>query len=137
MAENRDFNDILDDIVLSEDAQEKESYKEGYQQGVETGNADGFHLGYHRGFQLGRELGYYMRIVRHHLELNDTLDPKYSDKILKQLQKIKELIDEFPRTNSEEHDILKMAETIRAQFRKACSLLKISSNMPYDAGVSF
>ncbi|XP_045523620.1 uncharacterized protein LOC123713800 isoform X1 [Pieris brassicae] len=117
MAESRDFNDILDDIVLSEDAQEKESYKEGFQAGVET--------------------GYYMRIVVHHLELNDTLDPKYSDKIIKQLQKVKDLIDEFPRTNSEDHDILKMAETIRGQFRKASSLLKISSNIPYDAGVSF
>lgn len=57
MAEERDFNDILHDIVLSEEAHEKESYKEGYQAGVESGNADGFHLGYHKGFQLGQELG--------------------------------------------------------------------------------
>lgn len=50
---------------------------------------------------------------------------------------MKELIDTFPRDNSEELDILGMAETIRAQYKRVCAMLKIPSGNPFDAGVSF
>lgn len=79
-------------------------------------------------------LGYYLGIVSHHLE---NADSNYSEKIVKQLEKVKDLIDTFPRTNSEEDDILGLAENIRSQYKKACALLKISSANPYDTEVSF
>lgn len=137
MAEDKDFNDALDDIFLGEEIAHKESYDQGFKIGSEAGNPEGYHLGYHRGAELGRELGFYLGIVTHHINLNSESSTKYTDKTITQLTKVKELIDSFPRTNSEEHDILGMAETIRAQYKKACALLKISSANPYDAGVSF
>lgn len=81
--------------------------------------------------------GYCLGIVTYHINLNEESDTKYSEKLMTQLTKVKELIEKFPRTNSEDHDILGMAETVRAQYRKACALLKISSANPYNAGVSF
>lgn len=59
MAEERDFNELLDDIVLSEEREHKESYDQGFKAGIEAGNPEGYHLGYHRGAELGRELGKY------------------------------------------------------------------------------
>lgn len=137
MAEEKDFNDIVEDIFLSEQREHKSNYDQGFKIGTEKGNPEGYHLGYHRGAELGRELGYYLGIISHHINLNEELDVKYSDKVIKQLARVKELIDTFPRTNSEDHDTLGMAETIRAQYRKACALLKISSINPYNAAVSF
>lgn len=81
--------------------------------------------------------GYYLGIVTHHIQLNEKAEVKYSEKITNTLLKVKKLIDEFPRTNVEDQDILQLAETIRANYKKACALLKISSANPYDEGVSF
>lgn len=137
MAEEKDFNDILENIFLSENKQCEKSYEEGFKVGIERGNPEGYHLGYHRGAQLGRELGHYLGIVSYHLENQEKSEAQYSEKIITQLEKVKELIDTFPRTNSEDHDILNLAEAIRAQYKKACSLLKIPSINPYGVDVSF
>lgn len=137
MAEEQDFNDVLDNIFLSENTQCEHCYEEGFKIGREAGNPEGYHLGYHRGAELGRELGYYLGTVCYHLESKGNPENSYSEKIVKQLEKVKELVDAFPRTNSEDHDILGLAENIRAQYKKACALLKVSSGHPYGTGVSF
>ncbi|KAJ0176288.1 hypothetical protein K1T71_008462 [Dendrolimus kikuchii] len=118
MAEETDFNDIIESIFLTEEKAYQESYKEGFKTGSESGNPEAYHLGYHKGAELGRELGYYLGIVTYHIKLNETQDPKYPDKIINQLTKLKELIDAFPRNNSEDHDLLGMTENIRAQYKK-------------------
>ncbi|CAH2229687.1 jg15969 [Pararge aegeria aegeria] len=87
MAGDIDFNDVLDDIFLSENKQCQESYEEGLKAGTEAGNPEGYHLGYHRGAELGRELGYYLGIVSYHLDNKDKQPESYSDKLLKQLEK--------------------------------------------------
>lgn len=137
MAEDVDYNNIIEDIFLTEEKARQESYKEGFKAGSESGNPEGYHLGYHRGAELGLELGFYLGVVTHHINLNESPDTEYSAKIISQLTRVKELIDSFPRTNSEDHDILGIAENIRAQYKKACALLKIPSNNPYNASVSF
>lgn len=81
--------------------------------------------------------GYYLGIVTYYMNRNENTESKHSERILSQLTKVKELIETFPHTNSEDHDILDMAEKIRAQYKKACALLKIPANNPYGAGVSF
>ncbi|XP_048483255.1 protein LTO1 homolog [Plutella xylostella] len=137
MAEDKDFNDVLDDIFLCEETQHKESYDEGFKAGSDAGNPEGYHLGYHRGAEIGRELGFYSGIINHHINLSEHSSTQYTDKIINQLKKVVELITAFPETNSEEHDIFALLESIRAQYKKACALLKIPSNNPYGTGVSF
>lgn len=63
MAEEVDFNDVLDNIFMREEAAHKKSYEEGLKAGSAAGNPEGFHLGYHRGAELGRELGKYSFIL--------------------------------------------------------------------------
>ncbi|KAJ8720005.1 hypothetical protein PYW07_012048 [Mythimna separata] len=124
MAEERDFNDILDDIVLSEEREHKESYDQGFKVGVEAGNPEGYHLGYHRGAELGKELGYYRGIVTHHINFNKESDTKYSDKILTQLTK------EFPSEGTESSAnsmIIKVRHHIQSITRYLTYLLPIAN----------
>ncbi|CAH2041703.1 unnamed protein product, partial [Iphiclides podalirius] len=111
MAEDKDFNDALEEIFLSENTLRNESYKEGYRAGCDAGSPEGYHLGYHRGAEIGREIGYYFGIVTNHLDNNNKSDVQLSDKVVQQLEKVQKLIEDFPRTNSEQHDILALLET--------------------------
>ncbi|XP_055312829.1 protein LTO1 homolog [Sitodiplosis mosellana] len=131
-ASNRDINDIFDDIALSEERINEESYQKGLTDGQSIGNTDGYHLGYHRGAELGAELGYYYGVLQSYAnrEQNTERQQKSIDLVLN-------LIGEFPRTNDEEADILRLADTIRAQYRKTCAILKINGKYPESDQLSF
>ncbi|KPJ10652.1 Oral cancer-overexpressed protein 1 [Papilio machaon] len=129
MADDIDFNDVVEDIFLSENTLCQDSYKEGFRVGSEEGNSEGYHLGYHRGAEIGRELEQNKSDAKQ--------EDRLSDKTIKQLEKVKGLIDTFPHNNSEHHDILTLLETIRAQYKKVCAMLKVSYNNPYMGDISF
>lgn len=58
MAEELDYNDALEDIVLAEERLYKNKFSEGYQHHINAGyDSDLYHTGYHRGADLGLELG--------------------------------------------------------------------------------
>lgn len=126
----RDLNDIFDDIVLIEDRKNEEGYQKGFETGKSIGNTDGYHLGYHRGAELGAELGYYYGVLKSHHKENTERQQKSIESVLK-------LIDEFPRTNDENTDILGLADQIRAQYRKTCALLKINGKFPESDQLTF
>lgn len=128
----RDINDIFDDIVLSEEKVADEEYQRGFDEGVSEGNLEGYHLGYHRGAELGAELGYYNGVLRIYLNTSSS-----TDKAQRVIATCLELIDRFPRTNDEQCDILQLADNIRAQYRKACALLKISGKYPEADQLNF
>lgn len=128
----RDINDIFDDIALSEDRINEEGYQKGLTDGKSIGNTDGYHLGYHRGAELGAELGYYYGVLQSHCN-NET----NTERQQKSISTVLKLIDEFPRTNDEQADILGLADSIRAQYRKACAILKISGKYPDSDQLSF
>lgn len=129
---NRDINDIFDDIAFSEERINEEGYQKGLTDGKTIGNTDGYHLGYHRGAELGAELGYYYGVLQFYTnrEQNTERQQKSIDLVLK-------LITEFPRTNDEQADILGLADTIRAQYRKTCAILKINGKYPESDQLSF
>lgn len=128
--EARDINDIFDDIAFSEDKINEEGYQKGLLEGQSVGNTDGYHLGYHRGAELGAELGYYYSHLHLHL-------PTSSERAQKSIETVLKLIEEFPRTNHEHSDILGLADTIRAQYRKACAILKTNGKFPESDELSF
>lgn len=134
MAE-KDINDAFDDILLSEERLNQQGYEEGFIQGKKEGNPEGYHLGYHRGAELGAELGYYLGVVKYYVALEGEQKP--SEKINNNLQQLITLIEEFPKTNDENYDILAQADVIRARYRKTCSLLKIDSKFPDSGKISF
>lgn len=129
---NRDINDIFDDITFSEERITEEGYQKGVTDGQSIGNTDGYHLGYHRGAELGAELGYYYGVLKSH-----TNSEKNTERQQKSIDLVLKLITEFPRTNDEQADILGLADTIRAQYRKTCAILKINGKYPESDQLSF
>lgn len=129
---DRDINDIFDDIALSEERINAEGYQKGLEDGKSIGNTDGYHLGYHRGAELGAELGFYYGVLRAHFD-----NQQNTERQQKSIELVLKLITDFPRTNDEQADILGLADTIRAQYRKTCALLKINGKYPESDQLSF
>ncbi|KAG4072788.1 hypothetical protein HA402_009611 [Bradysia odoriphaga] len=128
-----DINDVFDNIVLIEEKLTEQGYSDGFKDGQASGNSDGFHLGYHRGSELGAELGYYYGITTFYLQNK----AEKGSKVAGVLVNLKQSLEEFPRTNDEDCDIFELANAIRAQFRKACSLLKINGKYPEADDLNF
>ena len=102
----------------------QQSYEEGLEIGKKEGNIEAYHFGYHKGAEIGGELGYYYSIV------NGFLEKETNDKARNLLNEIKQEIDEFPKENDTEKDLLKILEGVRVKFKKLCTILKISSKLP-------
>lgn len=132
-ATQSDINDVFDDIVFIEEKLTEQGYSEGFKDGQSSGNSEGYHLGYHRGSELGAELGYYYGITTFYLNHKVEKDSKVAGV----LTTLKSLLEEFPQTNDEDCDIFELANAIRAQFRKACSLLKINGKYPDTDELNF
>lgn len=130
--ETRDINDIFDDIVFSEEKNNEEGYRQGLLDAQAIGNTDGYHLGYHRGAELGAEIGYYYSVLQIHSN-----SATNSERAQKSIETVLKLIEDFPRTNDEHTDILALADTIRAQYRKTCASLKINGKFPEADQLSF
>lgn len=125
-------NDIFNEIALCENRINEKSYQEGFEIGKSIGNTDGYHLGYHRGAELGAELGYYYSVL--HTYLNSEQN---TERQRKSIETVLKLIIDFPRTNDEQSDIFGLADTIRAQYRKTCAILKINGKYPDSDQLSF
>lgn len=130
--EQRDINDIFDDIASIEDQINEGSYQKGLTDGKSIGNTDGYHLGYHRGAELGAELGYYYGVLKVYSNRQQNTERQQSC-----IELVLKLIDEFPRTNSEQADIIGLAGVIRTQYRKTCAILKINRKYPESDQLSF
>lgn len=131
-ADHRDINDIFDDIVLSEERINEEAYEKGLLEGKVSGNTDGYHLGYHRGAELGAELGFYYGTLDEYRRSTSV-----NDRQKVTIEKVLDLINQFPRTNDEHVDIIGLADNIRAQYRKACAILKINGKFPESDQLNF
>lgn len=127
------MNDVLDDLVFCEETLISDAYKEGWIKGKSEGNTEGYHLGYHRGAELGAELGYYFGICTS--LLNDKCN--LSDKVRGHVETVVKLINDFPKSNTKDTDILKEFEVVQALFKKVCSLQKINTGNTETDKLSF
>lgn len=84
-------------------------------------------MGYHRGAEIGAEVGYYNGIVEYFLNSDSVRDKKTITK----LETLKQSLDNFPKTNVEDVDILDVLNNIRAQFKTICVRLK-SNHLLWD-----
>ncbi|XP_017069485.1 LTO1 family protein C191.08 [Drosophila eugracilis] len=114
---SRDINELFDDIVLTEEKEARLGYEEGLKDGQEQGNEEGYKLGYAQGVSLGEELGRIFGQVVAQQQLQHT------DKVRRSLQQIRSLIEEFPRTNDPQADIVGAVQEIRSSQRRLRALL--------------
>lgn len=132
----KDINDVFDDILFAEERVIDESYSEGFKLGVNQGNPEGYHLGYHRGAEFGAEIGYYIGIIEGFRNIHKN-SSSGSDKISTLLEQLEQLLNNFPRTNAEDVDILELADNIRSKFKKFCAVAKINAAYPESDSLSF
>lgn len=132
-----DINDVFDDLLLVEERLSEESYQRGLQVGAEQGNVDAYHFGYHRGAEIGAELGFYYGVLcalEGGCRKRSEETPTKGDILLTEL---KGEIDEFPKFNDLEVDLLERLMKIRNKYKKLCSLLKVSAKYPKPNELSF
>jgi len=134
---NQDINEAFTDIAQTEEKIASEGFQEGYSSGSKTGEVEGYHLGYHRGAELGAELGYYKGVVEAWIAIGNKEEGAVSPRAKTHLHKLNEVLNNFPHTNTEDEDILALAESVRASFKKVCSLLKFDGNYPEATKLTF
>ncbi|XP_005188725.1 uncharacterized protein LOC101898734 [Musca domestica] len=111
--EERDINDLFDDITLAENHLVEASYKEGFAIGCQEGNDEGYRLGYAQGIQLGEELAeIFGRVVA--LQQQET----HTERVKRCLEQLRTSIESFPRDNDPEADIIGAVENIRILNKK-------------------
>ncbi|KAL9918558.1 uncharacterized protein ACN427_000836 [Glossina fuscipes fuscipes] len=115
--EERDFNDLLDDIVLIEENCAAAGYQEGFSIGCKKGNEEGYRLGYKQGLALGNELAeIYGKIVA-------LQQVQHTERVRRALNQLREAINKFPRENQSDADIIGSLENIRLLYKKLCVML--------------
>lgn len=121
--ENESVNsDIFDCITFSENTLVCKGYDEGFQKGKTIGENEGYHLGYHRGAELGAEIGFYKGFLE---ALVNTGDKSQVSKHSSILEKFTKLLDSCPSNNDDNFDIVEFRDSVRATYKRLCSLLKI------------
>lgn len=98
----------------------EEGYKEGFNESSSQENIEAYHLGYHRGAEIGAEIGYYKGVTETLLCSGSIQDKK----VIEKLTVLNQSLDNFPKTNVENVDILAIFNRIRAQYKQICALLK-------------
>lgn len=93
-------------------------------------------MGYHRGAEIGAELGFYAAVIESYLKYSAYCSKISLDKI-KPLNNLKDTIDNFPRINADNIDILELMDSIRAKYKKLCAQFKINIKYPECDKFSF
>lgn len=124
-----EINDIFDAIAFSEDSIINEGFEEGVNKGIQEAKAEGYHVGFHKGIEIGSEIGYYKGVVDTLLTLYENKEIDLSDKLLSILNKLRPLLDTFPRFNCSQTDILQSKQEIKTLFKQLCSLLKFNGTL--------
>lgn len=143
-----DINEVFDSILLSEERISEEGYKKGLQAGVSEGNLEAYHLGkhprsqenlskrlllgFHRGAEIGAELGFYLGVLE-----NSKIPSPINEKVSHLITQLKSIIESFPKVNCDTVDLFDSLNTIRTQFKKLTSLLKIKVSYPERSQLSF
>ncbi|XP_045467656.1 protein LTO1 homolog [Harmonia axyridis] len=135
--QNQDINDIFDDIFFAEEKIVEKSFEEGYKIGIEQENVEAYHLGYHRGAEIGAELGYYSSFIEYYQNFSKEKGIDVTDRVLKTIITIQELIGKFPEDNDENTDLKESLNNIRVKFKLLCSLLKVNGNFSEGESLAF
>lgn len=133
---DKDINEIFEDLLFTEDNLATEAFKDGFVKGQTEGNLEGYHLGYHRGAEIGAELGYYLGIANLYLSKFEN-DQAISDRKIENLTLLIDLIQNFPKLNADNIDIIAEFDKIKILFKKTCALLKIDAAFPEVDQLSF
>ncbi|KAG0006875.1 hypothetical protein BGZ65_002401 [Modicella reniformis] len=114
----------LDNLVHLENMFVEYGREDGLVAGVRSGVIEGRVMGCEKGFELSREIGYYAGCAQLWKAFAQ-LDPeRVSDKSLKKINSLLDLIHSFPRQNKLDDDVLALLDKIRGKFKTVASALQ-------------
>ncbi|XP_076323785.1 protein LTO1 homolog isoform X1 [Tachypleus tridentatus] len=123
----RDFNDVLNDIVFADNRYRQMGFTRGFSLGEEAGWREGYTLGLQKGAQLASELGFYQGFVHAWITVLEK-DETTKQRKLVALRSLLEMTKSFPKTNVPDQDFVERIQKIRAKFKQVLSLLDINTS---------
>ncbi|KAG0336175.1 hypothetical protein BG004_008173 [Podila humilis] len=116
----------LDDLVHLENMFVEFGREDGMVAGERNGAIEGRVMGCEKGFELSREVGYYAGCAQVWKSLA-LMDPEQiSEKTLKKINSLLDLINSFPRQNQLDDDVIAILDRIRGKFKTVASSLQSS-----------
>ncbi|KAG0329860.1 hypothetical protein BGZ99_000089 [Dissophora globulifera] len=116
----------LDGLVHLENMFVEYGREDGLAAGVRNGVIEGRVMGCEKGFELSREVGYYAGCAQVWKTLAQLDKDRISEKTLKKITSLLELISSFPRQNQLDDDVIALLDRIRGKFKTVASTLQSS-----------
>ncbi|KAF8941796.1 hypothetical protein BGZ47_007188 [Haplosporangium gracile] len=114
----------LDALVHLENMFVEFGREDGMAAGERNGAIEGRVMGCEKGFELSREVGYYAGCAQLWKALAQQDPERISEKSLKKINSLLDLIDSFPRQNQLDDDVIALLDRIRGKFKTVASALQ-------------
>ncbi|KAF9206607.1 hypothetical protein BGZ49_002172 [Haplosporangium sp. Z 27] len=114
----------LDDLVHLENMFVEYGREDGIAAGVRNGVIEGRVMGCEKGFEFSREVGYYAGCAQLWKTLAQLDSERISEKTLKKINSLLDLINSFPRHNRLDDDVIALLDKIRGRFKTIASALQ-------------
>ncbi|KAG0052660.1 hypothetical protein BGZ83_002317 [Gryganskiella cystojenkinii] len=114
----------LDDLIHLENMFVEFGREDGLAAGGRNGAIEGRVMGCEKGFELSREVGYYAGCAQLWKTLATLDQDRVSEKTLKKLNSLLDLIHAFPRENQIDDDVVALLDRIRGKFKTVASALQ-------------
>ncbi|KAF8925545.1 hypothetical protein CPC16_010267 [Podila verticillata] len=114
----------LDDLVHLENMFVEFGREDGMAAGERNGAIEGRVMGCEKGFELSREVGYYAGCAQVWKSLAQMDPERISEKSLKKINSLLDLINSFPRQNQLDDDVIAILDRIRGKFKTVASALQ-------------
>ncbi|KAF8985566.1 hypothetical protein BGZ46_003572 [Entomortierella lignicola] len=114
----------LDDLVHLENMFVEYGREDGIAAGVRNGVIEGRVMGCEKGFEFSREVGYYAGCAQLWKTLAQLDSERISEKTLKKINSLLDLINSFPRHNRLDDDVIALLDKIRGRFKTVASALQ-------------
>ncbi|GJJ68334.1 hypothetical protein EMPS_00680 [Entomortierella parvispora] len=116
----------LDDLIHLENMFVEFGREDGLAAGGRNGAIEGRVMGCEKGFELSREVGYYAGCAQLWKALAMLDQDRITEKTLKKINSLLDLINSFPRENQLDDDVVALLDKIRGKFKTVASALQTS-----------
>ncbi|RCH90247.1 hypothetical protein CU097_008537 [Rhizopus azygosporus] len=118
-------NQDLESLCYLETMFQEYGFDDGFRDGEQSGELEGRIFGCEKAFDLGKEIGFYAGCVDMWTQLSIDHPDMISSKVLKQLESLQKLIDQFPDYNDHDVDLLALRDKMKNKLRVISSLLGV------------
>ncbi|KAI9488676.1 hypothetical protein BDB00DRAFT_877145 [Zychaea mexicana] len=116
----------MDSLVYLEEMFQQYGHEDGMRDGKDSGVLEGRIFGCEKSFELGREIGFYDGCAKTWRELAERHQDKISSRVLKNIQALEKMVDEFPRDNCPNTDMFAARDKMAAKMKVIASLLGVN-----------